>query len=111
MIRIQNVKVLSNYRVELELTNGRKKTIDLEPFLHGPIFEEIKNNPKYFRTVRVDKELGTIVWENGADIDPDVLIEDLTPAWMENNYAYRKTSAKAVAVMEGKRKYSVKKKK
>jgi hypothetical protein len=36
-----------------------------------------------FRSVRVDPELGTIVWPNGADIDPDVLYRGLKPAWME----------------------------
>ena len=99
------------YRVELGLTNGRKKTVDLEPYLHGPIFDPIRNSSYYFQTVRVDKELGTIVWDNGADIDPDVLIEDLTPAWMENNYSYPGTTAKVAAVMERKRMYSKKKEK
>jgi hypothetical protein len=27
----------------------------------------------YFKQVRVDRELGTIVWPNGADVCPDVL--------------------------------------
>jgi len=27
----------------------------------------------FFRQVRVDHELGTIVWPNGADVCPDVL--------------------------------------
>ena len=29
--------------------------------------------PALFGQVRVDEELGTIVWPNGADLDPDVL--------------------------------------
>jgi hypothetical protein len=56
--------------------------LDLEPYLRGPIFEPIRGDPAFFRTVRVDPELGTIVWPNGADIDPDVLYHNRPPAWM-----------------------------
>jgi hypothetical protein len=34
----------------------------------------------YFRQVRVDLELGTVVWPNGYDLDPDVLHGDFEPA-------------------------------
>lgn len=77
MIRIKNVKPLKKFTVLLELTNGKKGIIDLEPFLQGPIFEPLKRNPQLFKSLKVDPELGTIVWENGADIDPDVLIHNL----------------------------------
>jgi hypothetical protein len=83
MIRIRSVKPLDNFRIQLFLTNGKRKTIDLDPFLKGPIFEPLRRSRRLFRTVHVDQELGTIVWENGADIDPDVLINDRVPAWFE----------------------------
>lgn len=68
----------------LEFSNGEKRVVDLQPFLRGPIFERIRNDLEYFLTVRVNEELGTIVWSNGADIDPDVLYGSHVPAWMEN---------------------------
>lgn len=61
--------------------DGTRREIDLEPYLHGPIFEPIRNDPARFRAMKIQG--GTIAWDNGADIDPDVLYYDLTPAWME----------------------------
>jgi hypothetical protein len=83
MVRIQAVEPLEKFKVHLKFTDGTQKDIDLEPYLHGPIFEPLRNDPALFRSVRVDKELGTIVWDNGADMDPDVLYDSsLLPAWM-----------------------------
>lgn len=41
-----------------------------------PVFEPLRQDPELFRQVRVDQELGTVVWPNGADLDPDVLHRD-----------------------------------
>ena len=80
MIRIRGVEALDGFRVRLCLTDGSTREVDLGPFLNGPVFEPIRNDPAVFRSVRVDSELGTIVWPNGADIDPDVLVLGRTPA-------------------------------
>lgn len=53
--------------------DSEKKEVDLQPLLHGPIFEQIRQNTVYFREVHVDAESGTICWDNGADNDADVL--------------------------------------
>lgn len=83
LVRIRSVEVLNDFWVRLEFTDGSQKEINLEPFLHGPIFEPIRNDPLVFRSVKIDKRAGAIVWDNGADIDPDVLYLGLKPAWME----------------------------
>ena len=82
-VRVRAANPTVGYRVQIEFTDGTKKEIDLEPYLHGPIFDPIRNDPKLFRSLHVDQRMKTIVWENGADIDPDVLYQGLKPAWME----------------------------
>lgn len=88
--RVKTVKILEKRRVLLEFTDGTQRDVDLAPYLRGPIFESIRNDEKAFQGVRVDPELGTIVWENGADMDPDVLYGTNQPAWMENHAASKK---------------------
>jgi hypothetical protein len=81
LVRVRAVEPLEGFRVRLEFEDGTQKEIDLEPYLHGPIFEPIRRDMSVFRSVKVEE--GTIAWENGVDIDPDVLYYGLTPAWME----------------------------
>jgi Protein of unknown function (DUF2442) len=80
LVRVHAVEPLDRFKVRLEFEDGRRKVIDLEPYLWGPIFEPIRKNQSIFRSAKVVG--GTIAWENGADIDPDVLYYDLKPAWM-----------------------------
>ena len=82
-VRIEQVEPLEGYRVRLRFTDGTTKETDLEIYLQGPIFEPIRKDQEYFRALHVDSELGTVVWPNGADIDPDVLYLGLQPAWMD----------------------------
>ena len=83
LVPVTEVYPLEDYKCRLVFEDGTEKVVNLEPYLHGPIFEPILRDKKMFRSVRVVE--GTIGWENGADIDPDVLYYDLTPAWMEES--------------------------
>ena len=84
MLRIKTVDVLEGFTVRLGLSDGTEKTVDLDAYLRGPIFEPLRRDPALFRQVSVDEELGTIFWPNGADIDPDVLILERTPeSWLQ----------------------------
>ena len=71
---VREVRVLGGYRLELLFDDGLRGTVDLGEHVvgrHG-VFEPLQD-PAYFAQVRVDQELGTIVWPNGADFCPDVL--------------------------------------
>jgi hypothetical protein len=83
MIAVRSVTALEKFQVQLEFSTGEHKVVDLEPFLSGPVFEALRSNPELFRSVLVDEELGTIVWPNGADLDPNILYGSHAPAWID----------------------------
>ncbi len=83
LVRIKSVKPLENFVVHIEFTDETERDIDLEPYLRGKIFEPLRQNIKAFQAVKVDERMKTICWENGADIDPDVLYHNLKPVWAE----------------------------
>ena len=80
MVRVISVEALRDFVVRLEFDDGSRREVDLERFLWGPVFERIRADADFFRQVRVDDEAGTIVWPNGADIDPVVLHGSAEPA-------------------------------
>ncbi len=81
---ITDVEVLHDHVVRLRFADGVEKSIDLDPYLHGPVFAEIRSDPAVFASVKVDPDGGTIVWPNGADLAPDVLYEGRRSARMES---------------------------
>ncbi len=83
MVRIVAVELVHDYKVRLRFGDGSEKSVDLRPYLQGPIFQPLLEDPALFGEVGVDPQLGTIVWPNGADICPDVLLFDRLPASLE----------------------------
>jgi hypothetical protein len=80
MVDITDVEVLHDRVVRLWFSDGIERIVDLAPFLWGPAFEAIANDDEMFAQVKVDPKAGTIIWPNGADLDPDVLHGDFVPA-------------------------------
>ena len=77
--RVRAVIVVRDYVLRIEAADGSVREVDLSDELWGPVFEPLRD-PEVFRQVRVDEELGTVVWPNGADLDPDVLTGYAEPA-------------------------------
>jgi hypothetical protein len=72
LLRVNTVDVLGPYRLRLVLTDGSVVERDIAGLLHGPSFDALRADPALFRAAFA--EGGSVVWPNGADLCPDVLI-------------------------------------
>lgn len=71
-VHVTSARALDGFKVEVCFDDGRQGIADLLEALHGPMFEPLKD-PDVFRALRVDEELRTIVWPNGADLAPEYI--------------------------------------
>lgn len=72
------VRPLSFPQIWLRFDDGVEGVVDLSALvLLDGVFEPLKN-ADFFARVRVDDEIGTIAWLNGADVDPLVLHSAVT---------------------------------
>jgi hypothetical protein len=77
--RITSVRHVRDYRLELTFSNGIQAELDFKDRIvgRGGVFTLLEDMD-FFRQVRVDTEIGTLVWPNGVDFDPDVLYSEAT---------------------------------
>jgi hypothetical protein len=69
---IIEVRYIRDYIVWLRFQDGTSGEVDVSPSFRGPVFEPLRS-VEFFKQVRVDPEIGTIVWPNGADVAPETL--------------------------------------
>lgn len=73
MLDIINVKVVKDYILALTFEDGKKGKIDIAKHIRFEgVFAPLKDK-QYFSRVYVNTDIGTICWENGADISPTFL--------------------------------------
>ena len=76
MIEIINAKYIENYTIWFEFNDGKSGIADLEATLWGKIFEPLQNKEN-FKNFKISETMGTICWENGADLAPEYLYENV----------------------------------
>jgi len=77
--RLIEAKHLGGYLIRLKFSDGLEGDVDLKDEIHGPIFEPLRDI-ETFKRFRLDPELHTLVWPNGADFSPEFLHEKVRVA-------------------------------
>jgi Protein of unknown function (DUF2442) len=81
--RVQSFEIVAPYTLIVRFDDNTEQTIDLRPILAGVIYGPLRNL-SLFNQVRIDPEVHTLVWPNGADFDPATLHD-----WPEQVEAWR----------------------
>jgi hypothetical protein len=75
---VRRVEVLEAHRLRVGFDDGAEGDVDIASLVRFEgVFAPLRESG-YFARVRVDPELGTICWPNGADLDPEVLYSAAT---------------------------------
>ena len=75
---IISVKPLEGYQLHIQFEDETQGIIDISQLIEFTgIFTSLQDL-NYFQQVKVHPEWGTIYWENGADLDPDVWYSIIT---------------------------------
>jgi hypothetical protein len=88
---VVSVEQTGPYRLRLRFDDGAEGEIDVRSTTtFEGVFEPL-SDPAFFSKVRVDEDAGTIVWPNGADLDPLVLHSKVTGIPIALDLPKRKT--------------------
>lgn len=72
VFRVQSFEIIGPYRLWVEFDDGASQEIDFSPVLEGVLYGPLRELT-LFNQVRIDPEVHTLVWPNGADFDPATL--------------------------------------
>lgn len=72
LYRVVSFEIVGPYELKVVFDDGLCQTIDLGPVLEGQMYGPLRDR-SLFNQVRIDPEVHTLVWPNGADFDPATL--------------------------------------
>lgn len=72
---IMAAKFINGYTLELVFNDWQKGRVNFEKYFQQGLLKELLDQKK-FREFKIDADLGTIVWPNGADIAPETLYQE-----------------------------------
>ena len=70
--KVHAFEIVGPYTLRIQFNDGTTQTIDFQPILAGELYGPLRDL-SIFNQVRIDPEVRTLVWPNGADFDPATL--------------------------------------
>ena len=70
--RVISFEVEAPYTLRIRFDDKTEQVIDFQAVLEGELFGPLRD-PSLFNQVRIDPEVHTLIWPNGADFDPATL--------------------------------------
>ena len=70
--RVQTFEIVSAYILRVRFDDDTEQVINFQLVLAGELYGPLRDL-SLFNQVRIDPEVHTLVWPNGADFDPDTL--------------------------------------
>jgi hypothetical protein len=70
--RVVSFDILGPHTLRVTFDDATAQVIDFSPVLAGTLFGPLRDVSR-FNQVRIDPEVHTLVWPNGADFDPATL--------------------------------------
>jgi hypothetical protein len=70
--RISLFEKVAPFTLRVQFDDGTSQIIDFRPVLNGDLYGPLQE-PTLFDQVRLDPEVHTLVWPNGAGFDPAIL--------------------------------------
>jgi len=70
--RVTGFEIIGPYILRVDFDDGVRQVIDFHPVLEGALYKPLRDRG-IFDQVRIDPEVHTLVWPNGADFDPATL--------------------------------------
>jgi hypothetical protein len=70
--RVTSFQICGPYVLAVGFNDGTQQRIEFLPVLSGELFGPLRDL-ELFNKVKIDSEVHTLVWPNGADFDPATL--------------------------------------
>ena len=70
--RVRSFQKVADFTLRVTFDDATERTIDFRPILAGEMYGPLRD-ASAFDQVRLDPEVQTLVWPNGADFDPATL--------------------------------------